>query len=292
MKKVRFIINPISGIGRQKKLEPMIAELLDTKRFDYEISYTKAPGHAIEISREAAEAGFHMVIAVGGDGSVNEVAQGLANSNTAMGIIPAGSGNGLARHLGIPLKMNEALATINNAHLRTIDTAHLNGHRFVVTAGVGFDAYVSWKFGQNGRRGFRAYAQLVMNEFPRYKAKEYEIEVDGKVTRTRAILISIANSAQYGNNASIAPKAKIDDGLLDVCILKPFPKVLTPWLTMRLFNGTIDRSSRVISLQGKEIIIRQSDEIAHIDGEPSPFGRELKIGIEPLSLQVAVPRIN
>lgn len=289
MRRICFIINPISGVGRQSVVEDLIVQHLDSKDFETEVKYTKAAGHATELSREAAEQGMDAVIVVGGDGSVNEAALGLIHhKHCALGIIPTGSGNGLARHLGLPIDLTKAVQLLNHSKIRTIDTALMNDRLFVGTAGIGFDAHIGFKFAEFGTRGFSSYARLVLREFPTYGSRHYTLEIDGKQLELDAFVIAFANSSQYGNNAMVSPNSRLDDGILEVCILKDCPKWRIPEMLIRLFRGTLEASKYVEILPAKEIRLKQSDSTAHLDGEPVKLGQELHIQVQPASLKVLV----
>lgn len=288
-KRIRFIVNPISGTGRQKIIEQLVPQKLNTSLFDYEIIYTKAPKHATELSKEAVAKKTDIVVAVGGDGAVNETGKGLIGSNTALAIIPAGSGNGLARHLKIPLELSKAIEVINTLQYATIDTVNINEGVFFNIAGVGLDAHISWEFAKLKKRGFRSYLKLFLKELPTYKAKNYELIIDGKTINRKALIISFANASQYGNNAVIAPQADLQDGYIDICILKKIPLYALPLLAYRLFSGTIHRSGHLEIIRGKEIILKQESSEAHIDGEPFEAGKIIHIKVNPLSLKVIVP---
>ncbi len=288
-KKICFIVNPISGVGRQKVIEKLIDESLNRLLFDYEIAYSKAPKHATIIAKEAAARGFDIVVAVGGDGSVNETARGLIGTSTAMAVIPAGSGNGMARHLKIPLNLKKAIAVINAAKETSIDTMLFNDEPFINVAGVGFDAHIVWEFAKFGKRGFSSYIKLVLREYPRYKAGNYELIVDGKTHSKTAFLISFANGSQWGNNAYIAPSATMDDGYMDIAILKDFSLASTISIAYRLFRKTLPDSSFLEIIKCKEAFLKQKNTVAHIDGEPIEIGTDVSIRVNPLSLKVIVP---
>lgn len=288
-KKICFIVNPISGIGRQKVIEKLIDEELDRTLFDYEIAYTKAAKHAIELAKDAASRNIDIVVAVGGDGSVNETAKGLVNTNTAMAVIPTGSGNGLARHLRIPLDLKKAMQVINAAKETRIDSIKMNDETFVNVAGVGFDAHIGWEFAKFGKRGFSSYLKVISREFPKYKAQDFELTIDGKSMKKNAYLISFANGSQWGNNAYIAPTADISDGVMDIAILKDFKLHNGIGIGYRLFKKTLDKSSFLEIIKAKEVIVKQAGIIAHIDGEPIKIGNELRIKVDPLSLRVVIP---
>jgi len=286
MKKILVIINPVSGVGKQKYVEKALNKFIDKERIQYTIEYTNAPGHATEISRKAVKK-FDAVIAVGGDGTINEVSQGLIESDTPLGIIPLGSGNGLARFLNIPLSIEKAIQVINGFRIKTIDTIRINDTKFVNVAGVGFDAIISHKFANSKKRGFISYLKLILNEISHYKGKKFKIWIDGVKIKKKAFLITFANSSQFGYNAHISPSSKIDDGIIEVCLLKSFPFFVAPSLTLRLFNRTLDKSVYSQIYKGKDIrVVHKKNIIAHIDGEPKEFGKELKIKMNPLSLKV------
>jgi YegS/Rv2252/BmrU family lipid kinase len=285
-KKVLFIINPVSGVGKQKTIEKVVAAKMDKDYFDFEFTYTQAPKHAIEISKNAS-GNYDIVVAIGGDGTVNEVGQGLLYSQTALAIIPTGSGNGLARFLKIPVNIEKAVKLIHNYKIQLIDTATINDKRFVNVAGVGFDAHISHKFANFGKRGFLSYIKLVMSEFLSYQPRDYTVIVDDNEYHVNALMITVANSSQFGNNAHVAPFACIDDGVLDICIINNHPKIITADIALRLFLKTIHHSKYVKLLRGKSIrIIDNQPIMAHTDGEPVTFGNEINIQVVPKSLKV------
>jgi YegS/Rv2252/BmrU family lipid kinase len=286
-KKILFIINPISGIGRQRIVEKELAQIIDSSLLDYNIIYTEHAKHAIQISKENSTR-YNVIVAVGGDGSVNEICQGLIGSECELGIIPAGSGNGFARHMKISLNIKKAIKTILSGTPKLVDTATLNGYRFVNVAGLGFDAHIGNCFAKTKKRGFFSYIRIVLKEFYCYKPLIYKIEVDGTTLERKAFLISIANSTQFGNNAHIAPGAIIDDGYLNLTILKPFPIISAPFIAIRLFNKTLHKSKYVDTLSTKNIVITNESDLfpVHIDGEPICSVNSAKITIKPLSLSV------
>ena len=289
MKKIRFIINPVSGFGKHKITESIINEHLDISSFYYEIFYTKAPGHASELCKDAVSQRFDIVAAVGGDGSVNEIGKQLTGSETAMAIIPTGSGNGLARHLNIPIDLYKSIGIINNLNIKKIDTCSVNSETFISMAGVGFDAHIAYKFSKSGKRGFWSYLKLCLIEYINYEVQDYYLNIDGNTMNIKAFFICCANSSQHGNNAVIAPQAIIDDGYIDVCIIKKFPAYMVPVLIYRVFNKTIEKSACLEIRRCKEVTIKQNSTLVHLDGEPLNLGKELNVKINPLSLKVIVP---
>lgn len=282
-----FIINPISG-GKDKKFLPQLL----TKYFDkdtYEIVFTEYPEHATELALEGIKNGFTDFIAAGGDGTVSEVAKALINTTYNLGILPFGSGNGLARHNAIPMNIKKALQLIQNNKTIRIDTCQLNDQPFINMSGVGFDAHIGKLFAQSKSRGFSTYFSTTINEFVNYKSEHYSIVVDGVKMDEQAFLISFANSSQYGNNAYIAPNASLQDGLVDMCIMKPFPPLSVLDLGFKLFTKNIDKSQYVETIRAKEIfVIRESEGEIHLDGEPHQSGKSLHIKVVPCSLNLLI----
>lgn len=290
-KNICFIINPVSGTGAWKGIEKNIEAHLD-KSFTPHIIHTEYAGHATKLAKVAAEK-CCIVVAVGGDGMMNEVACGLLGTQAILGIIPTGSGNALARHLHIPMSHKGAIECINKMHSVAIDTAIMNSKPFFAVCGTGYDAEIANKFAQSNTRGFFTYLYLSVKNFFSYKPAEYDITVDGKAYCERAFLISIANGSQYGNNAHIAPKASTNDGLLDVCILKPFSLLAAPILAIRLFRWSLDQSPYMKTIKGRSIEIRNADKhtplCIHYDGEPAGTTDEMRVEIAPHTLKVVVP---
>ena len=290
-KRILFIINPISGQRRFKNLEERIERGIDQKKYRIDIRTTQFAGHAKTLASDAVKARTDIIVAVGGDGTINEVASSLIGSNAMLGIIPAGSGNGLARHLSIPLTLPRALKLINQAGHKLIDTGMINDRPFISIAGVGFDALIAKKFASGNERGFLSYFRYVANSFLKYKPKKYTLQFDNKTLKTRALFISFANSNQFGYNTQIAPNAKLTDGRIDVCIVKK-PNILEiPVVTNLLLLRMIDKSPYVNVIQAEEITVkRKKGKYVNIDGEPVKMGKTLHIKVVPLSLKVIIPQ--
>lgn len=287
---VLFIVNPISGSRRGRNMERIIREALDPALGEPVIAFTRYQGHAVEISREAASLGTRLVVAVGGDGTVNETATGLTGTGSVMGIIPAGSGNGLARHLKIPMNLRKAVALLSKGRVISIDTATINDQLFVNVAGVGFDAAIAKRFSVAGKRGFSTYLRITAASYRDYKPKHYRLEIDGKVYKRTALLVSFANSSQFGNNTSIDPSASVSDGLIDVCIVGKIPFWKTLFLAPLLFLNRFDRTRYVEIIRGKNITLhRKKGKNIHLDGDPQEMGKVLHLKINPLSLKVIIP---
>jgi len=233
--KLRFIINPISGHGKAASVEALVNQSQLASKFNDEINKTLARGHAIELAKEAALNNYHGVIAVGGDGTVNEVASSLLNSKTALGIIPMGSGNGLARHLKIPINPTKAIQYLLSSELKTIDTLKINNWFSVNVSGLGYDGYVAYLFDKAGKRGLSSYTKIGLREYFSYPIAGFEIEADEKSVNAQAHMVVIANASQFGNAAIISPRSNLQDGLMDVIIVKR-PALIDLTLTFfRLF---------------------------------------------------------
>lgn len=290
-KHITFIVNPISGTQEKEQIIALINEYLDIDKYTFQIIYTQYAGHAEEIASQCSEDSHFAVVAVGGDGTVNEVARALTHTHTALGIIPCGSGNGLARHLQISMQPRKAIEAINEGIIERIDYGTINRRKFFCTCGVGFDAFVSLKFAEAGKRGLNTYIEQSLNASLNYKPETYKLTIDGNETEIyQAFLIACGNAAQYGNNAYIAPKATLTDGLLDVTILNPFTPLDVPSLALQLFTKTIDQNSHIKTFRCKTINIRREKPgVVHYDGDPVMMGANLKVKIHHAGLHVIVP---
>ena len=287
---ILFIINPISGGKNKQKLPALIDTHLDRSKFNANFAFTEYVGHASEIAEEAANKNFDVIVAVGGDGTINEVAAKVMQQQKVLGVIPFGSGNGLARFLKIPMNTVKAIKVINACKVSVIDTATFNDKNFFNMAGMGFDAHISSVFAGNKGRGLSGYIKLGLREVLSYKSQKYRIVIDGKEYIRTAFVISIANSSQYGNNAHIAPTASVTDGLLDVCVIKEFPMYKLPLLAYEMLCSKTDHSNLVEIIKGKNIqISRVKEDAIHIDGEPYFMGTEISVSVNPLSLNIITP---
>ncbi len=276
-------MNPVSGTttsAKKNKIKQFISKLPDST-----LIFTEYAGHATEIAQKAVREGVSKVIAIGGDGTVNEVGRGLIDSETALGIVPIGSGNGLARHLKIPLKTEKSIQFAINQKVNKMDVCFLNDIPFLCTAGVGFDAEVANEFSKQPSRGLKTYAKMALKSFRTFKPETYRF--DNQIDKT-AFAITFANATQYGNNAMISPKSKIDDGLIEMVMLKPFPFGAAPIIGVRLFRGTLP-NSRYIEMVSGEIFSLKSNKnfLIHFDGEPLQLNtNEITVTIKKQSLKV------
>lgn len=255
--------------------------------YNPEFIYTNHPKHAFDLAQKASKEHMDVVVAVGGDGTINEVGTAIMGTDTKMGIIPCGSGNGLARSLGIPLSWKKAVVRLNEFRSRRIDTGTLNEFRFFNMAGMGFDAHISNEFAALKGRGLTGYVKKAFSEVLNYAPGQYKLDIDGKVYEREAFMISFANSSQYGNDAHIAPKALLDDGIIDICIIKPFPLYLFISMGLRMFSKTSEQSKYVEIIKGESVRIESvTNTLVHIDGEAKMIEKEIFISVDPLSLSV------
>ena len=288
-KRAVFIINLISGTSDKSAIPGMIDKYLDKEKFEYEIAITQYAGHASEIAAKAKDEGVDIVVAVGGDGTVNEVARAIVHSNTALGIIPCGSGNGLARHLLLPLNARKAIDIINACEIRDLDYGVINEFPFFCTCGMGFDAFVSMKFAESGKRGPLTYIENVLREGLKYKPETYTVEDESGVHQYKAFLISCANASQYGNNAYIAPQASMSDGLMDIIIMEPFDIFEAPQISIEMFNKTLDKNSKIKTFRTKKLHIhRDAPGVIHYDGDPVMTGKDIDVELHPKGIRIIV----
>lgn len=287
--KIVFIINPIAGGKNKNHFSKVIASHLNASKFEYELIQTESEKHAYELTKAAILNGAEIVVAVGGDGTINEIGSALIGSACTLAIIPYGSGNGLARSLKIPMNTIQAVKLINQYKTAKIDAAKLNEHYFFNMSGMGFDAHISHIFAKDKNRGLLGYVKATFSELKNYRSKNYEIIIDGKTLKQDAFILSVANSSQYGNEAHIAPRAELQDGLLDLVIVKPFPLYLMPLLALRMFLKIADQSKYFISLQGKSILINRNNNVIHLDGEPKLVSESIQIQILVKAINIIVP---
>ena len=287
MQQILFIVNPIAG-GRDKgALRRLIPRRLDSQQFSWSLAYSEHPGHAHEL---ALQTDADIVVAVGGDGTVNEVASALVGTGKVLGILPCGSGDGLARHLRISRNFDLALRTINACNVCEIDHGTINGRPFFCTCGVGLDAIVSEEFARATTRGLQTYVNKALETWRHFTPETYEINIDGIAFLTRAVLITVGNANQWGNEGFITPLASLTDGMLDVTVLRPFSPLEIPDLAARIFTRRINRSIHVDCFRCRQISIRREESgAAHLDGEATQMGRDIDIRMAEDKLPVIIP---
>lgn len=291
--KVFFIVNKYSGKGYQASVEGEIIDACMAAGIEGTLEYTQHRGHAVELAQEAVAMGFNRIFIRGGDGSVNEAARAIVHSPASLGILPGGSGNGLARHLRIPLTLHEALRQLTHFETMTIDTLWINGGLSVNVSGFGFDGYVASQFGKDGLRGLAGYSKLVLGKFLKYKEFDVHADLDGKKSTHRAFMVALANASQFGNNALVAPDASVSDGVLDVCFIRHVGLLEAVPFLVKMFRGQIKRSRFVTLVKGKRLHAELSvEQPIHLDGEPGKPSRIFDVEIQPKSLRMIVPKVR
>lgn len=289
--KIAFIINPYSGTGKKKDLPKLIINELDKKVFEPEIAFTNYQGHGTELAKNFVARKFQVVVAVGGDGTVNEVARALTHTKTALGIIPMGSGNGLARHLNIPMNEVKAIQQLNNSEAILMDYGIVNNKPFFCTCGTGFDAYVSTEFAKGKKRGVMSYIEKIITGYFSYKSQNYHLLGEGIDLKAKAFVLTFANASQWGNNAYIAPQASVQDGKIDISIMSNFPIIAIPTLALQLFAKTIDKDLFMTTLRAEKITLtRDEPGPFHYDGEPYEEGTKITVKVVPDGLRVLVKK--
>ena len=288
-KKIIFIINPISGHHNKNNFPNLVEKHIDKNQYEYSIVFTEYAGHATELTMKAIEDDFDYIAAVGGDGTINEVAKCLIGKRQILVIVPLGSGNGLARHLELPFKPERLIKeVINKGKIYKIDTAVMNDIPFISIAGIGFDALIADYFAKDENRGFMTYAKLITEKYPNYRQKEYTLILDDEKTiECKPFFVTFANSSQFGYNAEISPKASVQDGLIDVCIFKK-PNILeVPIVATYFLAKQIDKSNFIDIYKAKKIkVTRKVAEVANIDGEAVEMSKDITVEIIPLSLNI------
>lgn len=290
-KKILAIINPISGTRSKVDIPAVIREILGDLQYQIDIRFTEYAGHGTLLAQQAVNDKMDYIISVGGDGTCNEIAKELVHTDTALAIVPIGSGNGLARHLGIPLDIRKALKLLTLENVVCLDYCKANDKVFFCTCGVGFDALVSLKFSEDKHRGGLTYVRKVISEYLRYKYETYELVSDNGTLKEKAFLIACGNASQYGNNAYIAPQANMQDGLMDITIIRPFNPLEAGPLTLQLFTRQLNKNNNIRTFEKREItIIRKKPGVMHIDGEPVEMDARIRVQCVPHGLNVIVPK--
>ena len=286
-KSLHFIINPISGIGKQNNIEEKIAQEIDATIFDSYVHFTKNKEHATSISKDLVEKNASVIVAVGGDGTVNEVAKSLVNSSSILGIVPTGSGNGLARHLSIPQNVSKALRLLNTLNTKDIDSCTANNEFFMNVSGVGYDAHISHCFAKERKRGIKTYVKLILSEWWTYSVQHYKISINNtEVFSGDAVQVSFANGTQFGNNVIVSPQSIDNDGLIELCILKPFNFYEIPQLLLALATRRfhLHKRMQIIKCSAASIITKHAK--THLDGEPKDLSDKIDLMVKPKSIKV------
>lgn len=285
--KVVVIYNPFSGRRKVKALPQLVHKILHNHVFHTQVWPTERASDVVLLTEKAIREKTDIIIAAGGDGTINQVASCLVNTDIALGIIPLGSGNGFARHFNIPLNTEAALKCIKTAVSKKIDTIWINRHCMVNVGGIGFDAHISSLFANNKKRGLQGYVKTIFKQIG-YKSEHYSILQKGHVVwEGRAFMISIANATQWGNNVKVHAGALPDDGLMNLVILKQFNAMELPMILTKVLSGRLHLSKNAVVLTGSDFTIKRLQEgSVHVDGEPLWLGREIEVNIEPLSLRV------
>lgn len=285
--KATFIVNPISGRSSKESIVGAIAGSVDMDRYEVTIRFTAAPGHATTLASEAVVAGQQLVVAVGGDGTVNEVARALVGTDAVLGIIPCGSGNGLARHLHIPMNPRKAIEILNQGQIRRIDTLTVNGTPCFCTAGVGYDAFVSEEYAKEPTRGLVTYVRKAVENWFDYTPEQYLIETEEGMFSRTALAITCANANQWGNGFHVAPKASLTDGLIDVTIIHPIKPLNALPMPVQILGYSFDKNPGVETFKTSGLTIRRATPAPlHIDGEPQSGTKDITIALRPASLGV------
>lgn len=290
MAKLMLIINPISGTGSKKGVTEMVCRAMEECGHEVDVRHTGARGDATRLAGEAVSKGYYGVLACGGDGTVNETARALCSTDTALGILPAGSGNGLARHLQIPVDIAAALKVIASDNVVESDYGTVNGRPFFCTFGMGFDAAVSHRFARQSRRGMLSYIKSAISEYVQYRPQIYTVSANGKLLTEKAFLIAVCNASQWGNNAYIAPEASITDGLLDITIVHSGTAIDAAVMGMDIFTGYINKNTMVHTFRAPACVIyRNAAGEAHIDGEPMMMDDILDVKCHHGALKIFTP---
>ena len=292
-KKILFIINPFSGTSAKVSTPELIAKRIDSNKYNHSIAFTEYAGHAVILAKNAAESGVDIVVAVGGDGSVNEVAQSLVGTNVCLGVLPGGSGNGFSMHLGLGRSQEKAIDFLNTGKEIWVDTCTVNDRFFANVAGIGFDARIAFMTKKNKKRGFLPYFSTSIKESNKFKPASLKIKLDGKVIEGEYAAAVVANASMYGYHFTIAPEASLQDGIMDIMLIKKAPLYKYFLASFRFLNRSLHLSNITETYQGKvlDISLIEKDYL-HVDGEGYESELELSFKIIPKSLKVMVPNVR
>lgn len=286
-----FVLNPTSGTHRNpEKIRAFIENSFQDSEHDYSIRNTEYVGHATEIAKEEAEKASDVIVAIGGDGTVNEVAKGILFTKTALAIVPAGSGNGFARHFKIPLNQEKAIKELIHYKIKKIDTGVINGHHFNGVCGMGYDASVSQKFSEQNSRGLKTYIKVMLKEYFNFKPELYKLTFNNNRIERRCYTLSVANAPEYGNGAIISPDSVVDDGLLEICAMRPLGVFASISVAFHMMNGSLNRCKHIEYFKTDKVIIERSmDNTIHVDGTALQTDLNVSIEVVKQSLNVWIP---
>ena len=289
-KRIMLIVNPISGTGNKKDVPEVVERTLAAEGYSTDVRFTGGRGDATMFASEASDKGYYVVLACGGDGTVNETARALCGSQTALGILPAGSGNGLARHLGIPMDVELAMEIVCQRNVVPSDYGSVNGVPFFCTFGMGFDAAVSHRFARQNHRGLLSYVRSALSEYVQFRPTTYTISANGKLLTEKAFLVAVCNASQWGNNAYIAPEASLTDGLLDITVVHSGSPIDAAVMGMDIFTGFISKNTMVHCFRAPAAVIYRSEKgEAHVDGEPMMLDEILDVKCHRGALRLFTP---
>lgn len=289
-KRIMLIVNPISGTGNKKDVPEVVERTLAAEGYSTDVRFTGGRGDATMFASEASDKGYYGVLTCGGDGTVNETARALCGSQTALGILPAGSGNGLARHLGIPMDVELAMEIVCQRNVVPSDYGSVNGVPFFCTFGMGFDAAVSHRFARQNHRGLLSYVRSALSEYVQFRPTTYTISANGKLLTEKAFLVAVCNASQWGNNAYIAPEASLTDGLLDITVVHSGSPIDAAVMGMDIFTGFISKNTMVHCFRAPAAVIYRSEKgEAHVDGEPMMLDEILDVKCHRGALRLFTP---
>lgn len=284
-RKILFVVNPSAGKKRNLNLRDFIEENFHFP--DHTVAVSSSLEYFEEIKTKAIAENYTDIVACGGDGTVNKVACFAYKHNLRLGILPLGSGNGLARSVKISMDLKKALKQIEAGKTMKIDVGVLNGRLFFCASGMGFDAHIAALFEKTEARGLGGYIKLIWKEFFSYRSQNYLLQFDGKEINKPAFVLALCNSGQYGNDFYIAPTASMTDGMITISILKPFSKWLTPYIILKVILKKTHTLKWVETHHAREVkILREGVGHVHLDGEPHEEGREIVYNIRPLGLDI------
>ncbi|MGB1205545.1 MAG: diacylglycerol/lipid kinase family protein [Chitinophagales bacterium] len=290
MEKILFIVNPIAGVRNNINMPDIISQNIDEQKYNFDIAFTQYAGHAKKIAADAVEQSYDVIVAVGGDGSVNEIASQLVHKNVTLGIIPLGSGNGLALKMGLSKVQKKAMQTINQGITKQIDVLKMNNDFVFSNAGVGFEGQVIEHFEKTKTRGLKEYMRIYIQQVFNYKPFKVKIKTDTQTLEKEVFTLNFTNSGQYGYNIGYAPDAKLDDGFFELCIVNNFARWQIPFFfLMCIFNKQHWLKNLTVFKTKTATISTPEPYYAQLDGDSIQKNNHIKVQILPQALRVIVP---